>query len=167
MTQSPLPAYNNQLESIFDDPLVISKIASFLPVYDAVNLHWISNAHDAIGFELLRKRTAKEMQFATTLQASLELIRLNPVSSKAQLNRFYNSMLENKQLLLWHPVYNGFRNSVESSLVQLLGNQFYTHQALWYLAELFHVHLKIVVNENGEETEYIVDSQGYATMIPE
>jgi hypothetical protein len=170
--------------SIFEDPLILTTIMSFLDPCDVVCLATSVSKEERFvetifpylrvletnAFERHERQQAQA--FDNNLHSLVDILQTISINEERHhirkaMCRLLDNILKEKRTLLINSTYDHMRNIVELKLIAMAqDNPFFEHNALFYLDELFDIHVKAHPNLNtGEIMEYVIDRNGHVYYI--
>lgn len=169
---------------IFENPLILLKIVDHLDNSDAVNFSMmlkdytfqsvveervdeLYDIYECLKYEQYCDRfeqTMKQLIQELRAVAGIENGVFN-VSLIKRLETIFDYVKSEQSLLLHDPNYKMLCASIESNLIQLVTaspEHPFHHHALFYLGELFDIHVNVIpsVDDIDDYDEYIVDRSG-------
>lgn len=170
---------------IFEDPLILTTIMSFLDPCDVVYLAASVSKEERFVetifpylrvletnvFERRERQQAKE--FDNHLHAIVDILQTISINEERhQIRKAMCKLLDtivhkDERILLTNPTYDNISNNIERKLIAMAQEHpFFEHDALFYLEELFNIHVNAHPNYNtGEIMEYVIDRNGHAYYI--
>ena len=160
-------AKSNKYNMVLTEPLILSEIMSYLSPRDIINLKISGYSrdtryHDTIDRVLERRyEQHRLMVFSNGLNELMDNydIEQSIYEQVRSMNTIFDYILENNWFRSY-PCSDVFYDLFEGKLIEFVHCYEYTHNALYYLAEIFGIFVKAENDENGDMIEYILDSKG-------
>lgn len=162
-------ARRDLFNSVLDEPLLLDTILQHVSIEDAINLKLSgystdqnSRFHETIDMYLIKQRDTKQKEFTKTMSCFVKLIDDSSFEEKVRLlNNMYDFLVDN----LWYrDHFKELDRVVEKKLIEFAKHQGYSHNALYYLSELYGIHVQAMYVEDVDDddpfVEFITDTQG-------
>ena len=128
---------------VLDNPLVLSKILSFMCIEDSTKVYHISSLKSLINDCIFEKKVAKQQAFYLEVSSLTELF----IKSKAEdcipmqkrlLDRLFDHHVVNKWFVN-APLFEKYSLAIKEQLFILVEHGAYSHEALYYLEKLYSI----------------------------
>jgi hypothetical protein len=164
------------MNQVFDEPLLMSAIAENLSINDMVNLKVSGNYgtrfQDTLAYEIDKREEELHAKKLADFEKTVALIVKEPKTTlregMRQLNHLFDFLSDN----MWfrdEPKFKHMDDVFQAKLIRLATERNeedrsyddYSHDALFYLEEIYGIHVKAEYDENTESMmEYIEDLDG-------
>lgn len=157
------------MNQVFDEPLLLSTIAENLSIHDMVNLKVSGNYgdrfQDTMSYLLDEREKALHAKKLNDFEKKVALIVNKPSGTvrdgMRQLNHLFDFLVDN----MWfrdEPKFKHMDDAFQANLIRLATEDIdYSHEALFYLAEIYGIHVQAEYDEDTEwMIEYITDLNG-------
>lgn len=162
------------MNQVFDEPLLLSTIAENLSINDMVNLKFSGNYgdrfHDTLSYIIEEREKDLHAKKLNDFEKTVALIVNKPSGTvregMRQLNHLFDFLADN----MWfrdEPKFKHMDDVFQAKLIRLATEDTdYSHEALFYLAEIYGIHVQADYDEDTEwMIEYITDSNGNKYQI--
>ena len=140
---------------IFNEGLILSNIMEFLCIEDAIKLHCVSDLHQTIYDSIENKKFQKADNFVVQVCELISDFNKAIGTQTKKLDALFDHLLLNRWFIDYEK-FALFATATEKKLFELVFGDWYNHQALYYLGELFNVHVNADIshewlqNRDGE-----------------
>ena len=174
--------------SVLENPLVASRVVSYLSAKDVVHLMLTSKSgfagearfKDVVAEHmrlelpkheeraLARAKAARRERFCQEMKRLHEAVP-RPLDQKLRcFNSIFQCVVDHKDMLFSEPVFDTMLHSIERKLIEFVEHPEYVHNALHYLGEIFDIRVWARADPGGEGDEYIeyiTDRSGRMIMV--